>query len=185
MRICVWTLAVLALSAVDARAQMSMGTFRGLLTAHVGAIDGTELTNEKLAVGASVAVHEADGWGAELDFGHTTDAVAGRQVLDVTTYTVNGSRMRTSGLVRPFGVVGAGVLQVNGCDAPCLVPARTYDFGLSAGGGVFIIPHDAFAVRADARYFFTSADHPELRRPDNFSVWRISIGATVMWAVTP
>jgi hypothetical protein len=40
-------------------------------------------------------------------------------------------------------------------------------------------------VRADARYIFTTADHPELNRPDNFSYWRFTVGATFMWSILP
>lgn len=184
-RVVVYAIACLALTAADARAQMTMGSFKGYLTGHVGAITGPDLTNEKLAIGASVSVQEQNGWGAELDFGHSSDVVSGRQVLDVTTYTVNGSWVRPRGLVRPFGLAGGGVMQVNGCDAPCNRPARTYDLGLTAGGGAFVVLHDLFGLRGDARYFFSSADHPDLRRPENFSFWRISIGATFMWAVLP
>jgi len=184
-RILVWALAAVALGVVDADAQLSMGSFQGYLTGHVGAISGPDLSGEKFAGGAAISVQEANGWGAEFDFGRTSDVTAGRQVLDVNSYMLNGSWIRPSGLARPFAIAGAGVLQVNGCDAPCSRPARTNDFGLSAGGGVYIAAHEMFGVRADARYFYSSADHPELRRPDNFSFWRISVGATLMWSIAP
>ena len=183
-----WPMVVAALvcgSAIDARAQMSMGSFSGYLTGHLGAIAGGEVDEERLALGVSVAVHEGNGWGAELDLGHTSDATSGRQYLDVTSYTVNGAWTRPAGLVRPFGLAGVGIVQVNGCDFPCNRPARTYDFGLTTGGGVFIMPHDAFGLRADVRYFFTSADHFDLNRPDNFNFWRVSFGATFSWAIAP
>jgi hypothetical protein len=184
-RIAIWALAAVAISAVDARAQMSMGSFQGYLTGHVGAITGPDLSEPRLAGGASVAVQEGNGWGAELDFGHTTGAVSGRQILDVSSYLVNGSWVRPTGVFRPFAVAGAGVLRVNGCDAPCTRTALTYDFALSAGGGAYLAVTDMFGFRADARYFFTSADHSDLRRPENFSFWRVSIGATFMWAMAP
>jgi hypothetical protein len=94
--------------------------------------------------------------------------------------------MRPDGLVRPFGVGGAGVLQVNGCDdSPCNVPARTYDLGVNIGAGAFVMLNDVAGLRADARYVFSSADHVDLRRPDNFNYWRVSIGATFTWAIAP
>jgi len=188
IRMLMWTTAVAALvcaSPGDARAQMSMGSFKGFLTGHVGVITGGEVDDDRPAAGASVAVLEGTGWGAELDFGHGKDALSGRQLLDVTTYMVNVAWVRPEGLIRPFGAGGVGILQVDGCDTPCNRSARTYDFGLNAGGGVFIAPHDAFAFRADVRYFFTAADHRDLNRPDNFNFWRISIGATYMWAISP
>lgn len=175
---------LLAVSAIDARAQ-SLGTFKGYLTAHIGAISGQDLSDKRLNGGASVSVQDASGWGAELDFGHASDAIAGPQILDITTYLVNASWVRSKGIVRPFGIGGAGIMQINGCDAPCNRAARTYDLGLSAGGGAFVVLHDMAAVRADARYFFSSADHPDLRRPDNFGFWRLTIGATFMWDILP
>jgi hypothetical protein len=183
-RIVVCTLALLALTASDARAQV-MGSFNGFLTGHLGAISGGDISSARATLGASVAVHDTTGWGAEIDFGHTADAVADRQILDVTSYMVNATWMRPKGRVRPFGVAGAGILQVNGCDSPCPVPARTHDLGVNAGAGAFVMFNDVAALRADARYVFSSADHVELRRPDNFNYWRISLGATFTWTMAP
>ncbi|HWI17469.1 MAG TPA: outer membrane beta-barrel protein [Vicinamibacterales bacterium] len=184
-RILVWALALVALSAVDARAQLPLGSFKGYLTGHVGAINGSDLSDPKLAVGGSISMQEETGWGAEFDFGHTSDAVAGRQVLDVTSYLLNAKWVKPTGIIRPFAIAGGGVLQVNGCDAPCNRAARTYDFGLSAGGGAYVAVNDMIGFRADARYFFSSADHPDLGRPDNFQFWRVSFGATFMWTAGP
>ena len=77
------------------------------------------------------------------------------------------------------------MLQVNGCDSPCTIPARTYDFGMSAGGSAYLVLNEVAGLRVDARYIFSSADHPDLHRPDNFSYWRITIGATFMWSILP
>lgn len=163
----------------------SMGSFSGLFTPHVGLATGGEVSEVRGTLGASVSVQEQDGWGAELDFGHTSDAVSGLQILDLTTYMVNASWIRPEGFIRPFGIAGAGILQIDGCDAPCNRPATTYDLGLNFGGGVIAVLNDVVGVRGDARYFFASADHPDLRRPDNFGFWRISMGVTFMWAIVP
>jgi hypothetical protein len=178
--------AAIAMTAGDAHAQgMSMGTFKGYLTGHVGAVTGGDLTSPRLTGGVSVSVQENTGWGAELDFGHANDATAGPQILDLTTYLVNASFVRPAGRIRPFAVVGAGILQVNGCDSPCNVPARTYDFAMNAGGGVFLAVNDIFGFRGDVRYLFSAGDHPDLHRPDNFNVWRASFGVTYMWSIAP
>jgi hypothetical protein len=184
-RIVVCALALVVVSAVDARAQIGAGSFTGFLTGHAGAVTGGDLSDPRATVGLSMAVHEETGWGAEIDFGHTADALAGRQILDVTSYMVNASWVRPTGLIRPFGGAGAGILQVNGCDSPCNIPARTFDFGLSAGGGTYVALSDIAGLRADVRYFWASANHPDLNRPDNFNYWRISFGATFMWALAP
>lgn len=174
---------VLVASASEARAQMTMGTFKGYFTGHVGAVTGGDVSEERMSAGASIAVHENTGWGAELDFGRATDVVAGPQLLDLTTYVVNAAYVQNRGLVRPFAIAGAGIFQVDGCVSPCPIPPRTYDLGMSVGGGAFIAATDYAGIRADARYFFSFADHPELRRPDNIGFWRLSIGATFMWAI--
>ena len=176
-------LALVAAGATDASAQM--GGFLGYLTGHVGSLVGGDLDGPSAAIGASVAVHDDTGWGAEFDLGHSSGAEADNQVLDITSYTFNAIWTKPFGFVRPFGAAGGGVFQVRGCDATCGRSVRTYDFGLSAGGGVFAELNDAFAVRADARYFFSSADHADLRRPDNLNFWRLSFGATFMWSIAP
>lgn len=177
--------AMVATGAADARAQMSMGTFKGYLTGHVGAVGGGDVTNERLTGGLSVAVHERDGMGAEIDFGHTSDLTSGRQRLDLNTYMVSASFVKPLGTIRPFAVAGAGIVQINGCDSPCTIAARTYDLGFNAGGGSFLAVTDALGLRADARYFFSGAEHRDLHRPDNFGYWRLSIGATFMWSIVP
>jgi opacity protein-like surface antigen len=162
----------------------AMGPFRGLFTPFIATTTGGEVTDPRVTFGASVAVHEQDGWGAELDFGHAGDAEAGSLELDVTTYMVNASWVRPEGRIRPFGLAGGGVVQLDGCGS-CNRPSRTYDFGWTAGGGVLALLNDTVGVRGDARYFFSSADHADLQRPDNFSFWRVSIGVTLMWVIVP
>lgn len=179
-------LALAFLIAVDARAQSrAMGSFQGLFTPHLGVSTGGDVTSTRLTWGASVAVHEQDGWGAELDFGRASDAAAGRQVLDLTTYMVTATWMRPTGQIRPFAAGGLGVINANGCDAPCTRPASTYDLGWTAGGGVLARLNDVVGFRGDLRYFFASADHPDLNRPDNLDFWRVSVGVTLMWAIVP
>lgn len=184
-RMVLWTMAFLCLGVVDARAQMTMGTFRGYFTGHIGAVTGGEVTSARTAAGASVAVHEANGWGAEVDFGRSTDVSTAGPVLDLTTYFVNAAWVKPTGMLRPFGSAGVGILQIDGCGAPCGLSARTHDFGISAGGGVFATVNDFVGLRGDVRYFYSGGDHPELHRPNNFAFWRVSIGATFLWAIVP
>jgi opacity protein-like surface antigen len=189
MRSMMWTIAATALlcaPALDAHAQsLSMGSFRGYLTGHIGTITAGAVDEARATAGASVAVHEATGWGAELDFGHSAGATASGQSIDVTSYMVNAAWVRPVGLIRPFGSGGAGILQIGDCGSPCTRAISTYDFGFSAGAGAFVAPHDAFAFRADVRYFFSAVDHQQRNHLDNFNFWRISIGATYIWAIAP
>ena len=174
--------AFVAAGAVNAHAQM--GGFKSYLTAHVGSTLGGELDNPSAAFGGSLSVHDDTGWGAEFDLGHSADAAADGQILDITSYMVNAIWTKPIGFVRPFGIAGAGVLSVSGCGS-CAGSTRTNDFGLGFGGGVLAELNDAFAVRADARYLFSSADHAELGRPDSMNFWRLSFGATFMWWTAP
>ena len=183
-RIAACTVALLASVAVDARAQMSMGTFHGYLTGHIGSVLGGDASDPRLAGGASVSVQEATGWGAEFDFGRATAVLVDSQELDITTYMVNMAFITPYQRVRPFATVGGGVAQVDGCLA-CGHPSKTFDFGLSAGAGVFLLANDIFGIRADARYFWSGGEHPDLGRPDNLSHWRISVGFTYLWSIAP
>ena len=178
-------LALVLAGVSTAHAQNLMGSFGGFFTPFVGAAAGGEVTQAKMLFGASVSVQEQDGWGAELDFAHAGATEAGPQELDVTTYMVNASWIKPAGMIRPFGVAGGGVMQINGCDAPCTRAARTYDFGVTAGAGVVAVLNDSVGVRGDIRYFFAGADHIDLGRPDNFGFWRVSVGVTLMWAILP
>jgi len=177
--------ALVGVTAGEASAQMTMSSFKGYLTGHVGGVTSGDVTDGTTAFGLSVSVQEGSGWGAELDVAHAGDLeVAGTQVLDVNTYMVNAAWVRPVGRFRPFGVGGIGVMHVDGC-AFCNHEANTYDFGFTAGGGVHFVLTDWAAVRGDARYLWTSADHPDLGRPDGLKFWRVSGGFTFMWAVLP
>jgi opacity protein-like surface antigen len=177
---------IAVLLAAQAQAQSrAMGSFQGLFTPHLGVSTGGDVTEARLTPGVSVAVHEQDGWGAELDFGHASDTEVGALVLDLTTYTVNASWIRPGGNIRPYGLGGIGVMQVNGCPSPCTRPATTYDLGWTAGGGVLARVSEWVAVRGDVRYFFASADHFDLGRPDNLNFWRVSLGVSLIWVIVP
>ncbi len=187
MKVSNWVMAIAMVIAASASANAqsrAMGSFGGYFTPFLGVTTGGAVTEPRLTFGASVAVQEQDGWGAELDVAHAGDVEAGSVVLDATTYMVNASWVRPAGLIRPFATAGAGVIQLDGCNA-CNRPSRTYDLGWTAGAGVFALASEFVAVRGDARYFFTSADHFDLQRPDNVSFWRVSVGVSLMWVMLP
>ncbi len=186
-RMCVvaWCVAgLLSAGATRAEAQ-AMGVFKGYLTGSAGAGVGADVTNPVFTPGVAVSVQEENGWGAEFDFGYSAGADAGPQELDIATYMFNGNWIQPRGRLRPVISVGAGVIQADGCNSPCTRPAKTFDFGLNLGGGLFYALNEAVALRGDARYFRTLADHPDLQRPDALSFWRVSIGVTFLWAIVP
>ena len=175
-------LAFVALTARQGSAQtMSMGSFHGYLTGFVGQTVGGDVDAGRMTAGGSVSVQETTGWGAEFDFGRTTDAFVNGRELDLTTYMFNMTYVKPLKHIRPFAAVGGGLHQVD--DGQLL--AKTYDLGLSAGGGAFVVANDAIGIRADARYFFTLGEHPEFARPEKFGHWRLSIGVSYLWQMTP
>jgi hypothetical protein len=174
--------AALMLSATEARAQsMSFGTFHGYFTGFIGGTMAGDVDENRMTAGGSVSVQESTGWGAEFDFGRTTDALVSGRELDLTTYMFNMTYVSPSKRIRPFAAAGGGLHQVD--DGRLM--AKTYDLGLSAGGGVFLLANDVFGIRADARYFFSLGEHPELSRPDRLSHWRLGIGVTYLWQIAP
>jgi opacity protein-like surface antigen len=187
MKVTYWIAAIALMMAgsVPAQAQSrAMGSFGGYFTPFVGVTTGGEVSEPRVTFGASVAVHEQNGWGAELDFGYAGEVEAGALVLDATTYMVNAAWVRPVGMIRPFAMAGGGILQLEGCGF-CGHAGRTFDLGWTVGAGVLARANDFIGVRGDARYFFASADHVDLQRPDNFSFWRLSAGVTLMWVMLP
>jgi hypothetical protein len=182
-----WTIAIVTLvagGARDAHAQMSMGTFHGYLTGHIGPVLGGDVSGARTSGGGSVSVQETTGWGAEFDFGRATGVDVDTLSLDITTYMVNMAYIYPYTKIRPFAIAGGGVTQVDGCRA-CNHPSKTYDLGLSAGGGVFLLANDVIGIRADARYFWSGGEHSDLGRPDHLTHWRISVGVTYLWSIAP
>jgi len=181
----VGVMAVLLAGATSASAQSSMDAFHGYFTAQAGWAAGSDVTSPVFVPGIAVSVQEYNGWGAEFDFGYAADADAGRQQLDIATYMFNASYIQPRGRLRPFVSAGVGIMQIDGCNSPCTRAAKTYDLGMNAGGGAFYTLNDMVAVRGDARYFKSFAEHPDLQRPDGFGFLRLSVGVTFQWAIVP
>jgi hypothetical protein len=175
--------ALIACGVTDAHAQMSMGPFHGYLTGHIGGAVGGDVTKSRRTAGGSVAVQETTGWGAEFDFGRATDLRINNLRLDVNTYMFNAAFVTPYKRIRPFAVVGAGIYEATGCR--CAKPSTTYDLGVNGGGGVFLAANDVIGVRADARVFWTGTEHRDLGRPDHITNWRLTVGVTYMWSITP
>ncbi len=181
----VGVVALVLAGATSASAQSSMDAFHGYLTGQAGWAAGGDVTSSVFTPGVAVSVQEYNGWGAEFDFGYAADAGAGVQELDIATYMFNASFVQPRGRLRPFVSTGVGIMQIDGCNAPCTRAAKTYDLGVNAGGGVFYTMNDMVAFRGDARYFKSFAEHPDLQRPDGFGFFRLSVGVTFLWAIVP
>jgi opacity protein-like surface antigen len=174
----------LLVAPASAAAQTSLAPVTGQVTGHVGISQGRDDRGTALSLGASVAAIEKSGWGAELDFGYADNADGDRGGLDVQSYMVNVVGMWPQGRIRPFVVAGVGALHVRACATACAAPPAWTDWGLNGGGGVQYVLDNALALRGDVRYFTALGDHPDPQRPDGFSFWRVSVGATYSWDIS-
>ena len=159
----------------------------GMLSGHLGVAAGGDTDNVGLTPAASVAVIESNGWGAEIDLGHTW-RFAGDAFAEsgITTLMVNVIGLWTSTTIRPFGTAGVGLLRVHAAlaDGDAAAVNRT-DWGFNAGGGVLIMLDDKVGVRGDLRYLRYFQRHPDLPMTDSgfFDFWRTSIGVTWTWPI--
>jgi opacity protein-like surface antigen len=171
---------------VAAAASAQPSYYTGMLTAHVGAASGSDVQGRSLTPGASMAVIDEGGVGAELDLGHTLD-------IDdtlfsesaITSFTVNVVGMWRTAMVRPFVVAGLGVLRVRAEVADVGPVSSRTDWAFDAGGGVIYMINEAIGVRGEARYFRYLQRHDDLPLRDNgfFDYWRTSIGVTYAWPI--
>lgn len=165
-----------------AAAQPGLDAISGQATGHIGVASGTDGRGSTLSLGASVAVVDTSGWGAEVDFGYADDDNGRSGGLDVQSYMVNVIGMWPKGRVRPYIVGGGGVLRARTCTPGCAGTLAWTDWGLSAGGGVQYLLNAATAFRGDVRYLTAPGDHPDPARNDGFGFWRVSVGATFLWS---
>lgn len=179
-------LLALALAAGAAgRADAQTGTYGGFLTGQFGLTTGGDMPDTVFTPSLSVAVQDVSGWGAELDFGFANGSQSANRELDLGTYMVNVIWQARSGMVRPYGVGGVGVIQVHGCFSFCTQIGNVYDLGVNVGGGALYPLNDIVGFRGDFRYFWAPGDKTGTTRPGNYSFWRASVGVTFMWAITP
>jgi opacity protein-like surface antigen len=181
---CVLMACAVWLAPAPASAQMSMGAFSGQATGHLGAAIGNDEAGSALSVGASVAVLESSGWGAEFDFGYANSGDEPGDGLDAQSYMVNVIGVWPKGNLRPFGVAGVGAIRARTCVAGCTTTEGWTDFGFSGGGGLQYQLSDTFGVRGDVRYFTALGDYPDPSRA-SLSYWRIAVGVTYLWVIAP
>jgi opacity protein-like surface antigen len=177
---------IVASTLTSAVAHAQPALYTGMLTAHVGASSGGDIRNRGVTPGASLAVIDSNGIGAELDLGHSRRVDADRFAESaITSLMVNAMGMWTRPIVRPFVVAGAGLLRVRAeTPASGLVISRT-DWAFNAGAGALYTVNEFVGVRGDVRYFRYFQRHPDLPLLDNgfFDYWRTSVGVTLSWSI--
>ncbi len=106
---------LMAAGATNARAQRQGTTFRGYFTPFVGISAGGSVDSPVPTLGASVAVNDDTGWGAELDGAYANDNNAQNREADFTSIMVNANFTRPNGRLRPYVTGGLGLLSLHGC----------------------------------------------------------------------
>jgi hypothetical protein len=180
VRLLVIALGVLA--AIDAEAQTPI---TGLLTVHLGLASGGD-TEAGVSPGISMSIIESNGWGTELDLAHTVSFVdEAYDESGITSLMLNVVGFWPEMRVRPFALVGAGLLRVRATpqfDAPDV--SRT-DWAINAGAGALVMLDEAVGIRGDLRYvrYVGREDALPFVEEGFFDYWRVSIGATWSWPV--
>lgn len=167
-----------------AAAQLSFRPLTGFATAHLGATAGGDVGASPSA-GASVAIVEESGLGAEIDFGYGAGSESRLGPGSVQSYMVNFAGVWPTGQIRPFVVAGGGAMHVRGCNVGCTRTISWTDWGWNAGAGAYYVMNEWLAFRGDVRYLAELGDHPDPERPRNFDFWRVSVGATFVWGISP
>jgi hypothetical protein len=158
------------------------------LTPFAGATFGRDAPTSKFTSGVS-ATFMGKAAGFEVDFGYTPDFFnqhSGLTIIsssNVTTLMGNLEVGVGAGPVRPYGVVGVGLLRSRvGGASDLFTNVTTNDFGLDAGVGVMGMFSRHVGLRGDLRYFRSLQNSSS---SDSFSVslgkfdfWRGTVGVS-------
>jgi opacity protein-like surface antigen len=178
--------ALLVVCAAGSAHAQSRFNFTGLLTGHVGVSATNDVSDRSLTPGVSMAVLDDNGVGVELDIAHAPDFDTARFTKSgITSAMLSVIAMRPYERVRPFGLVGAGVMRVTGTALDGLASVARTEVGWNAGGGTLFMVNDAFALQGDVRYMRLFSRHDDLPLEGNgvLDFWRTSIGVTFAWPI--
>ncbi len=175
------------LSAVPGAAgAQSVVKYTGLFTPYIGVTTGDDAEDPGFTFGASLAVIEANGWGAEIDLAHAiTVGDEGFDDSGLTSGMLHLLFVWPRGVVRPFGIAGGGLLRLSGIRQAGGGTSRS-DWGLSFGGGVQVPVTELLSIRGDVRYQRFLERHPDvLSGTSVFGAWRLAAGLTLNWPLEP
>ena len=176
----------LVLVCAASRCEAQSFNFTGVLTGHLGVSATNDVRDRTLTPGVSMAVLDDNGIGAELDIAHVNDFDSTRFAdSSVTSAMFNFIAMSQSLTMRPFVVVGAGVMNVR---------VRVFDGdpsvgrtepGWTAGGGVLYMLNEILGIRGEARYFRHFSQHADVPLTGDgvLDFWRTSVGVTLAWPI--
>jgi opacity protein-like surface antigen len=155
-----------------------------MFSAYVGTTTGGDTTTNGATYGFTLAYIPESYWGVDFDLSHSTKFNDAYESSALTTAMVDVvASPYITRWVRPYGLFGVGAIRARGCVTNCIRELSRTDFGLDAGGGVFIPVNSSVGARAEVRYFRYAAIHNDLPRLDNgpFDFWRVTFGGFVAW----
>lgn len=182
-RVAVVTLVVVC-AAGSAEAQSF--NFTGLVTGHLGVSGTNDVRDRVVTAGASMAVLDDNGVGAEFDIGHFGDFDdAFFADSSVTSVMLNVIVMSQRPILRPFVAAGVGVMRVHVALFDGRPSAGRTEGGWNAGGGALFMLNEVVGIRGDARYFRHFSRHADIPLGGDgvLDFWRTSIGVTVAWPI--
>jgi opacity protein-like surface antigen len=156
----------------------------GLFTPWIGVNFANEPADGRTSFGFSAAGMGGGVIGGEFDFGYSPsffgdeDIFGDNNVLTLVGNLIVGIPLGgSSGFgFRPYGTAGVGLIR---SQADVLdLDVSSNDFGINAGGGVFVFFGDHVGVRGDLRYFRAGFDDLDVFNTDHVDFWRASFGVT-------
>lgn len=176
--------AVLVTVFVFASAGPGFAQVEGLLTPYLGASMEGDLPEAGRTFGVALGALSQLGLGAEIDVSHGSGFDPSRfEDTGITSLMANVLTGRPRGRVRPFGIIGLGLLRTRACVSDCVRTVSRTDLAATVGGGLSIPVTPLFALRSDLRYQRYVQHHRDVPRLDSgpYDFWRWTMGLTYNW----
>jgi opacity protein-like surface antigen len=156
----------------------------GLFTPWIGGNFANEISDGRTSFGFTATGMGGGVIGGEFDFGYSPNffgeesQFGSNNVLTVVGNLVLGIPLGgSSGFgFRPYGTVGLGLIRSK---VDILEPeVSSNEFGINAGGGIFLFFGDHVGMRGDLRYFRAGFDNLDIFDVEKVDFWRWSLGVT-------
>ena len=176
-------IALLALTAAPARAQM-------FVTPYAGGQFAGDTQENNFNLGAGIGFLGAGSYGFEADFNYAPNFFSGNDSINFDAKDSNLATIMFNGIltlppnwaVRPYGTGGVGWMRSQIDDVGGAFAVKNNDFGFNVGGGFFAQFNENVGWRTDLRYFRALEDPSEDNEFDiavgNFDFWRATAGLT-------
>ena len=174
-------------SLVNSKEVMAEGIFSTWFGTTSASLSDTTNRRNKPTFGASLGSFGTIA-GFEVDLGLMPNFFGDAEVVgsnNLMTFTANLLVGPSLGRVRPYGIVGAGLLRTSDAGINDQPNVRSNNIGINAGGGAIAYLTDSIGIRGDIRMFRSTGDNEESfvdvldLELGSFSFWRIYIGLSM------